>query len=196
MLKKLQWLLSIMLLTFTSQAYAEADRYESAIEVFKNAGESMEFFEKSYAFAVYPSVGRAGFGVGGARGSGRVFIGDQFVGDTVMSQLTVGLQLGGVSYSMIVFLQDRRAFDEFTSGRFSFSGQARATAITASASARATTTGSSAGASGGRNDATTAGDFSGGMAIFTVARGGLMYEASLGGARFTFTPVEGWNGEE
>jgi lipid-binding SYLF domain-containing protein len=196
MLKKLQWLLLIMLLTISGKAFAEADRYEDTIEVFRNAGESAEFFENSYAFAVYPSVGRAGIGIGGARGSGRVFIGDQFVGDTVMSQLTVGLQLGGVSYSMIVFLQDKRAFDEFTSGRFSFSGQANATAITASASARATTTGSSAGASGGQNDAATVGSYSGGMAIFTVAKGGLMYEASLGGARFSFTPVEGGTGEE
>ena len=107
-----------------------------------------------------------------------------------MTQLTVGFQLGAQGYRMIVFLEDERAFNEFTSGNFSFSAQAKAVAITAGASATASTTGSSAGASGGQRDATTVGEFNRGMATFTVARGGLMYEASVGGARFNFRPLE------
>ena len=89
----------------------------------------------------------------------------------------------------IVFLEDERAFREFTSGTFEFSAQAKAVAITAGASATASTGGSSAGASGGQRDATTVGEFFRGMATFTVARGGLMYEASIGGAKFKFRPL-------
>jgi lipid-binding SYLF domain-containing protein len=167
-----------------------ADRFQDTIEVFRNAGESGAFFGNSYGYAVFPTVGRAGVGIGGARGSGRVFVGGEHVGDTTMTQLTVGLQLGAQGYSMIVFLEDKRAFDEFTSGSFAFSAQAKAVAITAGATATASTAGSSAGASGGRHDATTVGGFNRGMAMFTVARGGLMYEASIGGARFSFRPLE------
>ena len=111
-----------------------------------------------------------------------------YVGDTSMTQVTVGLQLGGQAYSQIVFLQDARAFNEFTSGSFQFGAQVQAVAITAGAGATTSTAGNTAGASGGRNDAATAGQFVRGMAIFTVARGGLMYEASVGGQRFSFRP--------
>lgn len=89
---------------------------------------------------------------------------------------------------MIVFLEDERAFREFTSGTFTFSAQAKAVAITAAAGATASTGGSSAGASGGQRDAATVGEFNRGVATFTVARGGLMYEASIGGARFSYRP--------
>lgn len=167
-----------------------SDQFQETADVFRNAGESGSFFDRSYGYAVFPRVGRAGVGIGGARGSGRVFADGQHVGNTTMTQLTVGLQLGGQAYSMIVFFQDKRAFDEFTSGNFAFSAQAKAVAITAGASATASTSGNSAGASGGRNDATTVGGFSRGIASFTVVRGGLMYEASIGGARFSYRPVE------
>jgi lipid-binding SYLF domain-containing protein len=104
--------------------------------------------------------------------------------------LTVGLQLGGQAYSQIIFFEDKRAFDEFTSGNFEFGAQASAVAITAGASATASTTGSSAGASGGQHDASTKeiGGYYKGMAVFTVAKGGLMYEASIGGQKFSYTP--------
>lgn len=169
---------------------AWSDQFQETADVFRNAGQSSSFFDRSYGYAVFPTIGRGGVGIGGARGSGRVFVEGEHVGNSTMTQLTVGLQLGGQAYSMIVFLQDKRAFDEFTTGNFAFSAQAKAVAITAGASATASTSGSSAGASGGRNDATTVGEFSRGMASFTVLRGGLMYEASIGGARFSFRPVE------
>jgi len=188
MQKQLTTILVFLLFTmpFTS---AWADRFQETIEVFRNAGESGNFFDNSYGYAVFPTVGRAGIGIGGARGSGRVFVGGKHVGDSTMTQLTVGLQLGGKTYSMIVFFEDERAFNDFSSGNFAFSARAQAVAITAGASAAASTAGSSAGASAGRNDATTSGGFTRGMAVFTVIRGGLMYEASIGGARFNFTPL-------
>lgn len=168
---------------------AQADAFQETIDIFKDAGESATFFDRSYGYAVFPTVGRAGVGIGGARGTGRVFVRGEHVGDSTMTQLTVGLQLGAQGYRMIVFLEDERAFKEFTSGSFAFGAQAKAVAITAGASARASTAGSAAGASGGQRDATTVGGFNRGMATFTVARGGLMYEASIGGARFSYTPV-------
>ena len=108
-----------------------------------------------------------------------------------MTQLTYGLQLGGQAYSQIIFLQDKRALEQFTDGNFEFGAQATATAITASAGAQANTGGgSSAGTSGGKNDAsTTSGGYHKGMATFTVAKGGLMYEATLGGQKFKYKPL-------
>ncbi len=164
-----------------------ADEYKDTINVFKQAGESAGFFKNSYGYAVFPTVGKGGFVVGGAHGSGRVYAGGKHVGDTKMTQLTVGLPMGGQAYSQIIFFQDQRAFKEFTSGNFEFGAQATAVAITAGASAAATTAGSSAGASGGKHDATTVGKYNKGMAVFTVAKGGLMYEASIGGQKFSYT---------
>lgn len=103
-----------------------------------------------------------------------------------MTQLTVGFQLGGQAYSQIIFFEDKRAFDEFTSGNFEFGVQATAVAITAGASAQAGTTGASASASGTQQHAKTKANYYKGMAVFTVAKGGLMYEASIGGQKFTY----------
>ncbi len=190
MRRQLNVILGLLLLIAPfGSAWAGEDRFQETINIFKNAGESDHFFEVSYGYAVFPSVGRAGVGIGGARGTGRVYVNGERVGKSTMTQATVGLQLGAQRYRMIVFFEDERAFNEFTSGTFSFSAQAKAVAITAGASATASTTGSSAGASGGQNDATIVGGFQRGMATFTIARGGLMYEASIGGARFSFRPL-------
>jgi lipid-binding SYLF domain-containing protein len=168
---------------------ARADEYSDTISLFQNAGASNKFFSNSYGYAVFPTIGKGGIGVGGAHGSGHVYAHGKYVGDTKMTQLTVGLQLGGQAFSQIIFFQDERAFKEFTSGNFEFGAQASAIAITAGASASAGTTGGSAGASGGKKDATTAGGYHKGMAVFTVAKGGLMYEAALGGQKFSYKPI-------
>lgn len=165
-----------------------ADEYQDTVKIFKEAGASGTFFDSAYGYALFPTIGKAGVGVGGAHGKGRVYTGGQHVGDTSMTQLTVGFQLGGQAFSQIIFFQDKRAFDEFTGGNFEFSADASAVAITAAASASAGTAGSSAGASGGKHDATTVGGYNKGMATFTVAKGGLMYEAAIGGQKFTYTP--------
>jgi lipid-binding SYLF domain-containing protein len=181
----------VFLLLALPFAQASADEYSDTINVFKNAGESGTFFAKSYGYAVYPTIGKGGIGIGGAYGKGRVYTEGAYVGDTSVTQLSVGFQLGGQAYSQIIFFKDKRAFDEFTGGNFEFGAEASAVAITAGASAEATTTGSSAGASGGKHDATTTTAGSGyykGMAVFTVAKGGLMYEASIGGQKFSYTP--------
>jgi lipid-binding SYLF domain-containing protein len=180
--------LAILLFLIGSSASAWADDYTETIKIFKEAGASAGFFGNSYGYAVFPTIGKGGVGIGGAFGKGRVYRKGAYVGNTSMTQLTVGLQLGGQGYSQIIFFQDQRAFDEFTTGKFEFGAQATAVAITAGASASTSTTGTSASASGGKHDATTAGSYHGGMATFTVAKGGLMYEASIGGQKFSYKP--------
>lgn len=165
-----------------------ADDYSDTIKIFKEAGASSNFFKNSYGYAVFPTIGKGGAGVGAAFGKGRVYRKGSYVGDTSMTQVTVGFQLGGQGFSQIIFFQDERAFKEFTAGEFEFGAQASAVAITAGASAAAGTTGASAGASGGRRDATTAGSYHEGMVTFTIAKGGFMYEASVGGQKFSYQP--------
>jgi lipid-binding SYLF domain-containing protein len=175
-------LLSLML----AISPARADEYQDTINLFKNAGESSTFFKTAYGYAVFPTIGKGGVGVGGAYGKGHVYEKGKYVGDASMTQVTVGFQLGGQAYSQIVFFKDQRAFKEFTSGNFAFGAEASAIAITAAAGAKANTAGSSASASATKHDAATAGAYSNGMATFTVAKGGLMYEASIGGQKFNY----------
>ncbi len=179
-------ILPVLLLLVVPFADVRADEYASTIEVFRKAIESADFFENAYAYAVFPTIGKGGLGVGGARGKGRVYVGGEHVGDTTMTKLTVGFQAGGQAFSQIIFMQDERAFNEFTGGNFEFGAQATAVAITAGASATASTTGTSAGASSGGGNASAVGAYHKGMAVFTVAKGGLMYEASVGGQKFSY----------
>ena len=165
---------------------ARADEYDDTIAIFKNAGQSGTFFAKSYGYALFPNIGKGGLGVGAAHGSGRVYAKGKQIGDTTMNQVSVGLQAGGQAFSQIIFFQDQRALEEFTSGNFEFGANVQAVAITAAAGASAGTGGASAGASGGKKDAVTVGEFHKGMAVFTVAKGGLMYEASIAGQKFKY----------
>jgi lipid-binding SYLF domain-containing protein len=185
MLQRLASLFAFLVLAF-SLSSAWADEYDDTIAVFRKAGQSGAYFGKSYGYAVFPTIGKGGIGVGGAYGQGRVYEKGKYVGDTSVTQVTVGFQLGGEAYSQIIFFENQQAFKEFTSGNFEFSAQAQAVAITAGASASATTTGSAAGASTSQHDAKTAGKYYKGMATFTVAKGGLMYEASIGGQKFNY----------
>jgi lipid-binding SYLF domain-containing protein len=187
MVRKLN-LLAAVLLVLCAIDRAWADDYADTIKVFKQAGESATFFDNSYGYAVFPTIGKGGVGIGGAFGRGRVYEKGVYVGDTSMTQLTIGLQLGGQGYSQMIFFEDERAFKEFTSGEFEFGAQATAVAITAGASASVNTAGTTAGVSAGKHDAKTVGEYNKGMATFTVAKGGLMYEATLGGQKFGYKP--------
>jgi lipid-binding SYLF domain-containing protein len=179
------------LLFSLSSLMVHADEYDDAIKSFKNAGESGAFFNKSIGYAVFPTIGKGGMVVGGAHGDGKVYKNGVVIGTTSMTQLTVGLQLGGEAFSQIIFFENQAALDNFTAGNFEFSADASAVAITAGASATANTGGgSSAGVSGGKNDADTKSlGYRKGMAIFTVAKGGLMYQATLGGQKYSYKPL-------
>jgi lipid-binding SYLF domain-containing protein len=165
-----------------------ADSYPDTIALFKNAGESAAFFANCYGYAVFPSIGKGGLVVGGAHGNGRVYVHNKYIADTSMTQLSVGFQAGGQAFSEIIFFQDQRAFNEFSNGNFEFGADIGAVAITAAADASAGTTGTTAGASGGKKDASTAGEYHKGLAVFTIVKGGAMYEATVGGQKFRYTP--------
>jgi lipid-binding SYLF domain-containing protein len=169
-------------------AGARADEYSDTVELFKNAGESAGFFRSCYGYAVFPTVGKGGLVVGGAYGTGHVYAQGKYTGEASLTQLSVGLQAGGQAYSQIVFFENKAAYDEFTSGSFEFGADAGAVAITAAAGATAGTTGASATASGGKKDAVTTGRYYKGMAVFTIVKGGAMYEATVAGQKFKFTP--------
>jgi lipid-binding SYLF domain-containing protein len=168
---------------------ALADKYGDTVSLFKNARQSSSFFSKCHGYAVFPTIGKAGLGIGGAYGEGRVYEQGRYVGDTKMTQLSIGFQAGGEGFSQIVFLQDKRAFDEFTSGNFEFGANIGAVVITAAASGSAATSGATGSASGGKKDAATAGEYHKGMAVFVIAKGGLMYEATISGQKLSYKPL-------
>jgi len=161
----------------------------ATVELFKHAGESAVFFNQCYGYAVFPTIGEGGLIVGGGRGTGHVYVHDALVGETTMTQLSLGFQLGGQAYSEIIFFETLRDLQEFQSGKFEFNAGASAIAITASASASVGTDRSSSQASRSPTDATTNGDYQTGMAVFTIAKGGLMYAANIAGEKFSYKPV-------
>jgi lipid-binding SYLF domain-containing protein len=165
---------------------AQAGKYEDTIAVFKEARESASFFHHSYGYAVFPTVGEGGFIVGAALGHGRVYARGRLVGDSTMTELSAGFQAGGKAFSQIIFFKDKRALEAFESGSFQFEAGASAVAITVGASASAATDGATSTASLTDHDATNAGAWSNGMAVFSVAKGGLMYAATLAGQHFSY----------
>ncbi len=174
----------IMILTFSS-SFVNAEQYNKTRQMFIDAG-AQEFFNNAYGYAIFPTIAKAGFGIGGSYGEGKVYKQESYTGETSMAQITIGLQIGGQAFSQIIFLQDKRSFEEFTSGNFEFGAQATAVALTAGVSAELSTKGNAAGVSGGQNNANIVGQYNKGMAVFTIAKGGLMYEASIGGQKFTY----------
>jgi lipid-binding SYLF domain-containing protein len=181
-----------MLLAYaTAFADSQAGKYHDTVQLFKNAGESASFFGNSYGYAVFPTIDKGGFVVGGAHGSGRVYEQGKYVGDVTTTQLSVGLQIGGQAYSEIIFFQDKNAFNKFTQGNFEFGADVSAVAITAAATGSAGTMGTTGGASGKKNDAATAGGYHDGIAVFTIVKGGAMGQAAVGGQKFSYKPRTG-----
>jgi lipid-binding SYLF domain-containing protein len=178
-----------IILAFARSAHAAED-YSETLNAFKASPTVRPYFETAYGYAVFPTIGKGGVGIGGAYGKGQVYRGGVVTGTTSMKQLSIGLQLGGQAYSEIIFFEDKRAYDTFTSGKFEFGAQATAVAITASAQAQAGTGAATAGASTGQDAGRQAANYQNGMAVFTYAKGGLMYEASLGGQKFNFKPLK------
>jgi lipid-binding SYLF domain-containing protein len=188
-MKTMKTLLSGVVLALAA-ATALADSYDTAVKNFRDAGQSAEFFRKSYGYAVFPTIGKAGLIVGGAHGDGKVYVGGRYVGDSTLTKLSVGFQAGGQAYSQIIFFENKQAFDKFTGRDFEFSAGASAVLITAGATAEAGTTGASASASLTKKEATTAGRYENGMVVFSIVKGGAMYEATLGGQRYRFKPLK------
>ena len=183
-MKYMRGLAVLFLLCSVSTVFA--DEYDETRTMFEQAGVG-SLFNSAYGYALFPLIGKGGFVVGGAYGEGRVYEQGQYVGDTKMIQASIGFQLGGTGFSQVIFFEDQRALAQFISGDFEFEAEAQATVLTASAGASAGTAGSSATASGGKNNAAIAdGGYNKGMATYTITKGGLMYEASIGGQKFSF----------
>ncbi len=125
-----------------------------------------KWFDTAYAYAVFPKVGKGAIGIGGAHGKGIVIRDDTTVGNTSLSQISIGFALGGQVYSEFIMFRDKTAFDHFTRGNFEMGAQVSAVAVTLGASADA--------------------NYDSGVAVFTIADGGLMYEASVGGQKFKY----------
>ena len=170
---------------------AYADKYTDTMDVFKKSEVVQPFFKNAYGYAVFPTIGKGGIGIGGSYGTGQVYQGGKVTGEVSMIKGSIGFQFGGQAFSQMIFFEDKRAYDEFTSGNFEFDATASAVAITAGAQASAGTKGATAGASAGPATGKQAKtSYHKGMAVFVHAKGGLMYEASIGGQKFKFKPKE------
>jgi lipid-binding SYLF domain-containing protein len=144
-------------------------RVELTIDKFKNMPELEAFFTQADGYAVFPNIAKAGFGIGAAVGKGEVFRNNIYIGKTSVKQLSIGLQLGAQAFSEIIFFKDKRDTDRFTEGNFELGAQASAVLITQGISAETA--------------------YSNGTAIFTLSKGGLMYEVSVSGQKFSFEPT-------
>ena len=174
----------------TTVLAAGVEDYSSTIKIFRDSPAVAKFFNSSYGYAVFPTIGKGGFVIGGSFGTGQVYQHGKVTGKSSVIEGSIGFQAGGEAFSEIIFFQDKRAYTEFTSGNFEFGATAQAVAIMVGVGARAGTTGVSAGASSDpETGVQAAANYVKGMAIFTHAKGGLMYELSVGGQKFTFEPL-------
>ena len=125
-----------------------------------------QYFDRAVGYAIFPSIGKGAVIIGGAYGEGVVFDDNTLIGYADITQATIGFQLGGQSFREVIFFNDKSALGDFEQGKFKFSANASAVAVTAGVSA--------------------ASDYHKGVAVFTMDKGGLMYEASIGGQKFSF----------
>jgi lipid-binding SYLF domain-containing protein len=143
---------------------------EDAVKLFKFTDRTMEDrFRTAHGYAVFPDVGKGAAGIGGAYGRGVVYQQGAPVGYCDLSQGTIGLQLGGQSYRELIFFEDNYALERFKRGEFTFAADVSAVAAMSGASAAA--------------------KYREGVLVFTMPRGGLMLEASIGGQNFGYQPM-------
>ena len=162
----------VVMLLLSAPTFAAWDpdaekKAQETVATFKKGSPAMDaYFSKARGYIVYPSVGKAGFGIGGAHGSGIVYEGGKVIGTSTLNQLSFGFQAGAQVYSEIVFFENKTAMNKFKKGEIELSAQVSAIAVTAAISAKT--------------------DFKNGIAIFTLGKGGLMYEASVAGQKLSF----------
>jgi lipid-binding SYLF domain-containing protein len=158
----------IFLLAFSTTGYSQKNDVSKANQTivdFKEKNSKISnFFGSAYGYAVFPGIGKGGLGIGGAGGKGTVFKGGAATADCKMSQLTIGLQAGGQKYAEVIFFENKEAYDRFVGNNFEFAAQTSAIALKEGVSLDA--------------------KYRDGMMVYTMAIGGLMYEASVGGQKF------------
>ena len=143
-----------------------ADSQTAKAEFIKSDPLMKALFDKAYGYVIFPNVGKAGLGIGGAAGNGVVYQQNKRIGMAKLSQLSIGFQAGGQAYREVIFFETEKELDRFKESRFEFSAQASAVAVTEGASANV--------------------KYTDGVMVFTMQKGGLMYEASIGGQKFKF----------
>lgn len=141
-----------------------------ALKAFRAVPELEAFFEQANGFALFHNVAKGGIGIGGASGKGEVFQSGQVLGSASLKQISLGFQFGGQAFREIIFFKEKQDTDRFTEGHFEFGAQASAVLIKQGVSVETA--------------------YSNGVAVFTMAKGGLMYEASIGGQKFSFKPYD------
>jgi lipid-binding SYLF domain-containing protein len=147
----------------TTQDQAVAQRFQ------ERDPSMTRFFNTAYAYAIFPRIEKGAVGIGGAHGDGMIYQNGRLIGYVTMSQATIGAQLGGEAYSEVIFFQSRPVLDQFQAGEFALAAQASAVAAS--------------------NGAATNADYERGVAVFTLPESGLMFEASVGGQKFTCRPL-------
>jgi lipid-binding SYLF domain-containing protein len=143
------------------------DSKHAKAEFIKADGLMQSLFDNSHGYVIFPNVGKGAVGVGGAAGNGIVFENGKAIGSAKMKQVSVGFQFGGEAYREVIFFENKAALDRFKQNKFEFSAQASAVAATAGASTNV--------------------KYRDGVMVFTQEKGGLMYEASIGGQKFGYT---------
>jgi lipid-binding SYLF domain-containing protein len=151
------------------QADLKADAARSVADFRRADPEIAKHIDNAYGYAVFPTIGKGGVGVGGAAGKGVVYERGTPIGYAHMTQATVGLQLGGQAYSQLILFEDKAALDRFTKSEWAMSAQATAVAAASGAAATA--------------------KYKDGVMVFVTNQEGLMAEASLGGQKFKFEPM-------
>jgi len=166
---------ALLVAGFAASALADDEKTELTAKVNDAKAEFLRqdpdlkaIFDKAAGYALLPTVGKGAVGIGAAHGTGQLFEKDKLLGVAKMTQVTIGFQLGGQEYSELIFFEDQKSIDDFKQSKMEFSAQASAVAIH----------------SGASKDA----KYKAGVMIFTMAKGGLMFEASVGGQKFKFEP--------
>jgi lipid-binding SYLF domain-containing protein len=163
------FLLSVVAFSQTKKDKEIIDESKVAKQSFLETDKGMDkFFGSSYGYVIFPNVGKGGLGVGGASGNGAVYRQGKLVGMAKLSQISIGFQAGGQSFREIIFFETKAGFDRFTENKIEFAAQVSAVAAAAGVSADA--------------------KYVEGVAVFTMAKGGLMYQASVGGQKFKYEP--------
>lgn len=162
-------ILPMLLMSQTKTQRIVADSKTAKAAFIKADGLMKNLFERSYAYVIFPNVGKGAIGVGGAAGNGAVYEHGKNTGSAKMLQVSAGFQFGGQAYREVIFFENKDALDRFKSNKLEFSGQFSAIAVKEGASADV--------------------KYRDGVMVFTQGKDGLMLEAALGGQKFTYTPM-------
>ena len=160
-------LLSIVSFSQTKDQKLIGDSKAAKADFIRTDASMASRFSNAYAYVIFPNVGKGAIGIGGAAGNGVAWERGSMNGKASMKQVSIGFQWGGQAYREVIFFENKATFDRFKQSKYEFSAQVSAVAATAGASANA--------------------KYREGVMIFTQQKGGLMYEASVGGQKFKYT---------